>query len=213
MAFVGGMDLTEGRFDDFLHRVGDLDARAHHGSFFPGPDYYQPNAPKRPAGQAGRRPQSSRGEASGAGVGMLTETFSLDQEDGEYERYAYSEVNPAVSAKEDAAVVAASPTPEAAEAYTPPVAPPAPMDITAPISLTFKLNQLLGMRIERCRSSLPTVLVSWSNSLPLQHGRSVQGRSWRSSCKHGRCCREHRCGRCGGKRFQPRWHHGETLYI
>jgi hypothetical protein len=49
-AFVGGIDLVEGRFDDFLHRVGDItddDGMKDQHCFFPGDEYYQPNAPKK----------------------------------------------------------------------------------------------------------------------------------------------------------------------
>ena len=48
VAFLGGMDLCEGRFDDDAHRLRDDGDR----QTWPGPEYYQPNAPRnesRPA--------------------------------------------------------------------------------------------------------------------------------------------------------------------
>lgn len=63
VGFVGGIDLVEGRFDDFLHRVGDIDQSASpfqpealqsEQCFFPGDEYYQPNAPKKPKATATR---------------------------------------------------------------------------------------------------------------------------------------------------------------
>lgn len=48
--FVGGIDLVEGRFDDFLHRVGDVEVSPSGECFFPGDEYYQPNAPKKKKG-------------------------------------------------------------------------------------------------------------------------------------------------------------------
>ena len=57
VAFVGGIDLVEGRFDDFLHRTTDLgfDGAPTPGvpQIWPGAEYYNPNGAKAaPAGEA-----------------------------------------------------------------------------------------------------------------------------------------------------------------
>jgi len=93
IAFVGGMDLTEGRFDDFLHRVGDLgrdacDVTSSHGEaechdrylgpeMWPKQEYYNPNAPKEfilsPSGEVVEAEASIPGEQGlDDGQGMAT---------------------------------------------------------------------------------------------------------------------------------------------
>lgn len=62
---MGGIDLVEGRFDDFLHRVGDVAESSYSelgdSCFFPGDEYYQPNAPKKKRVVSTQRSTSTNG--------------------------------------------------------------------------------------------------------------------------------------------------------
>lgn len=75
VAFVGGLDLAVGRWDDDQHRLTD-----EQGLLWSGPDYYQPNAdshleiptePQRPKSRHGPPPRE-----------LLTSTAVLQGQDG-----------------------------------------------------------------------------------------------------------------------------------